>query len=110
MRMFKTLLTIFVLQVSAMALYGRGSETTSFSGVNTPIPDGTATGIQDVRSITSEIVELTAVRIRLKISGNFNARGLLFTTMSGQPTLLFSNTKDPGHNILKAGPGDVVPQ
>ena len=45
-----------------------------------------------------------------KISGNFNARGLLFTTMSGQPTLLFSNTKDPGHNILKAGPGDVVPQ
>jgi len=45
-----------------------------------------------------------------KISGNFNARGLRFTTMSGQPTLLFSNIKDPGgHNILQAGPGDVVP-
>jgi len=44
------------------------------------------------------------------ISGNFNARGLLFTTMSGQPTLLFSNIKDPGgHNILQAGPGDIVP-
>jgi hypothetical protein len=42
-----------------------------------------------------------------KISGAFNARGLLFTTMSGQPTLLFSNTA--GHNILKAGPGDIVP-
>jgi hypothetical protein len=42
-----------------------------------------------------------------KISGTFNARGLLFTTMSGQPTLLFSNTA--GHNILKAGPGDIVP-
>src|SRR5882762_3310179 len=72
MRMFKTLLTMFVLPVSATALYGLGSETTSFNGVNTPIPDGTATGIQDVRTITSEIVELTAVRIRLKISGNFN--------------------------------------
>jgi hypothetical protein len=46
-------------------------------------------------------------RVIGKISGTFNARGLLFTTMSGQPTLLFSNTA--GHNILKAGPGDVVP-
>ena len=28
----------------------------------------------------------------------------------GDPTLLFSNIKDPGgHNILQAGPGDVVP-
>jgi hypothetical protein len=42
-----------------------------------------------------------------KISGAFNARGLLFTTMAGKPTLLFSNTA--GHNILKAGPGDIVP-
>jgi len=42
-----------------------------------------------------------------KISGAFNARGLLFTTMSGQPTLLFSNTRNG--TILKAGPGDIVP-
>lgn len=42
-----------------------------------------------------------------KISGAFNARGLLFTTISGQPALLFSNTRDG--TILKAGPGDVVP-
>src|SRR5206468_1119810 len=40
-------------------------------------------------------------------SGAFNARGLLFTTMSGQPTLLFSNTRNG--TILKAGPGDIVP-
>jgi hypothetical protein len=32
---------------------------------------------------------------------------MLFTTMSGQPTLLFSNIL--GHNILKAVPGDIVP-
>ena len=42
-----------------------------------------------------------------KISGAFNPRGLLFTTMSGKPTLLFSNTVDG--TILKAGPGDIVP-
>ena len=42
-----------------------------------------------------------------KISGAFNARGLLFTTRSGQPTLLFSNTRNG--TILQAGPGDIVP-
>jgi hypothetical protein len=42
-----------------------------------------------------------------KITGAFNARGLTFTTISGQPTLLFSNTRNG--TILKAGPGDIVP-
>jgi len=41
------------------------------------------------------------------ISGAFNARGLLFTTISGQPTLLFSNTRNG--TILQAGPGDIDP-
>jgi hypothetical protein len=42
-----------------------------------------------------------------KITGSFNPRGLLFTTISGKPTLLFSDTASGG--ILKAGPGDIVP-
>jgi hypothetical protein len=43
-----------------------------------------------------------------KITGTFSARGLLFTTMSGQPTtLLFSNIL--GNKIQKAMPGDIVP-
>jgi hypothetical protein len=42
-----------------------------------------------------------------KITGAFNARGLTFTTMSGQPTLLFSNIRNG--TILKAGLGDIVP-
>jgi hypothetical protein len=42
-----------------------------------------------------------------KITGAFNPRGLLFTTISGQPTLLFSNTRNG--TILKVGPGDIVP-
>jgi hypothetical protein len=42
-----------------------------------------------------------------RISGTFNPRGLLFTTISGSPTLLFSDTL--GHRILRAGPGDIVP-
>lgn len=42
-----------------------------------------------------------------KITGAFNPRGMLFTTIGGKPTLLFSNSA--AGNILKAGPGDIVP-
>jgi hypothetical protein len=41
-----------------------------------------------------------------RISGMFNPRGLLFTTMSGAPALLFSDTRNSV--IQRAGPGDVV--
>jgi hypothetical protein len=42
-----------------------------------------------------------------QISGTFNPRGLLFTTISGKPTLLFSDTLNGF--IQSAGPGDIVP-
>jgi hypothetical protein len=41
-----------------------------------------------------------------RISGTFNSRGLLFTTISGSPTLLFSDTSIGV--IRRAGPGDIV--
>jgi hypothetical protein len=42
-----------------------------------------------------------------RISGMFSPRGLLFTTLSGSPSLLFSDISTG--KILKAGPGDIVP-
>jgi hypothetical protein len=42
-----------------------------------------------------------------RISGTFNPRGLLFTTISGSPTLLFTDTSTGV--IQRAGPGDIVP-
>jgi hypothetical protein len=41
-----------------------------------------------------------------RISGQFNPRGLLFTTISGDATLLFSDTSQG--TVRRAGPGDVV--
>ena len=41
------------------------------------------------------------------IAGTFSPRGLLFTTISGEPTLLFSDIS--AGQILRAGPRDVVP-
>ncbi|HEY3207972.1 MAG TPA: hypothetical protein VGJ58_13550 [Gaiellaceae bacterium] len=42
-----------------------------------------------------------------KISGMFSPRGLLFTTLSSGPSLLFSDISTG--RILRAGPGDVAP-
>jgi hypothetical protein len=42
-----------------------------------------------------------------RISGSFNPRGLLFTTLSGNPSLLFSDTSTGV--IRRAGTGDIVP-
>jgi hypothetical protein len=42
-----------------------------------------------------------------RISGSFNPRGLLFTTLSGDSSLLFSDTSTGV--IRRAGPADIVP-
>jgi hypothetical protein len=42
-----------------------------------------------------------------RISGTFNPRGLLFTTLAGNPSLLFSDVSIGV--IRRAGPGDIVP-
>jgi hypothetical protein len=42
-----------------------------------------------------------------RISGTFNPRGLLFTTLAGNASLLFSDTSTGV--IRRAGPGDIVP-
>jgi hypothetical protein len=41
-----------------------------------------------------------------RISGSFNPRGLLFTTLSGEPSLLFSDTSTGV--VRRAGPADIV--
>jgi hypothetical protein len=42
-----------------------------------------------------------------RISGTFNPRGLLFTTLAGNASLLFSDVSTDA--IQRAGPGDIVP-
>jgi hypothetical protein len=42
-----------------------------------------------------------------RISGSFNPRGLLFTTLAGNASLLFSDVSTDV--VRRAGPGDIVP-
>ena len=61
-----------VFQTGGTAVFAQFSQTNAFPAVNAAIPDGLVAGMQDSRTITSDITNITAVRVRLKVSGNFN--------------------------------------
>jgi hypothetical protein len=48
------------------------AETHSFTGLNQAIPDGNASGLSDVRTVTSAVANLSGVRVRLHVAGEFN--------------------------------------
>ncbi|MGC3959113.1 MAG: MBG domain-containing protein [Verrucomicrobiota bacterium] len=54
--------------------------------MNLAIPDGDAAGRQDIRNLASDIVQITSVRVRLQVVGEFNGDlyGYLRHTNSGQ--------------------------
>ena len=53
-------------------LQGQLIETHSFTNLNKAIPDGKAYGMSDIQTVSSDISNLTAVRIKLQIAGEFN--------------------------------------
>jgi subtilisin-like proprotein convertase family protein len=56
----------------ALCVNAQVSETNSYSNVNKPVPDGNAAGLSDVRTINSAIANLSAVRVKVRITGEFN--------------------------------------
>lgn len=65
---------ILILAVFALAPVARAqtSQTNVFSGVNQAVPDGNASGMSDVHVVSSPITELSRVRVKLRIAGEFN--------------------------------------
>ena len=47
-------------------------ETHTFNALNRAIPDGNASGLSDLRVVSSAIAELSRVRVSLRIQGEFN--------------------------------------
>ncbi|MBI3849301.1 MAG: Ig-like domain repeat protein [Verrucomicrobia bacterium] len=72
MNVQKAVTALLVLNAGVAALYGQFAQTNIFSGFNLSIPDANPVGVQDLRSVVSDIVRITSVRVRLKISGEFN--------------------------------------
>ena len=57
--------------VSPPLLQGQITETYTFT-TNRVVPDGNASGLHDVRSVSSAISQIASVKVRLKINGDFN--------------------------------------
>lgn len=62
--------TMFVLAASAGL--AATSETHTFSNINKAVPDGNLAGLSDTRSVTSTVSQVSSVRVRLRIAGEFN--------------------------------------
>jgi subtilisin-like proprotein convertase family protein len=65
------LLAVFGL-TTEISLRAQTSQTNTFSAVNQSVPDGNASGLSDVHIISSPINELSRVRVKLRIAGEFN--------------------------------------
>jgi subtilisin-like proprotein convertase family protein len=72
MSLQKLIISLLVFAAGEAGLEGQFAQTNNFNGVNLSIPDGDLDGVQDVRSVVSDITQITSVRVWLKVSGNFN--------------------------------------
>ena len=58
--------------LAGLPLRGQVLDIHSFTNLNKSVPDGNAAGLSDVETFSSPIVTLTAVRVKLKVAGEFN--------------------------------------
>ncbi len=65
------LLLGFLAAASPSLLQGQITETHTFT-TNRVVPDGNASGLHDVRSVSSTIAQIASVKVRLKLTGEFN--------------------------------------
>lgn len=72
MHKYKVLLGLCLLAATALTTRAQLVETHSYTNLNRSIPDGSAVGLRDTRSVTSAVTQITGVRVRLKVNGEFN--------------------------------------
>src|SRR2546425_3815248 len=65
------LLMVLLAAASPPLLQAQITEAYTFT-TNRVVPDGNASGLQDVRSLNSAIAQIASVKVRLRISGEFN--------------------------------------
>jgi hypothetical protein len=61
-----------LLMSGSLPLRAQITKTNSFTNLNKVIPDGNSSGLHDVRTISSTIPQLSSVRLKLRVTGEFN--------------------------------------
>lgn len=67
-----TMLLLALLLASTSLRATQTNEAHAFASVNKPVPDGSPSGVIDPRTVSSAIVNLSTVRVKLRIDGEFN--------------------------------------
>ena len=63
---------ILALAVGVSPVRGDVSENNVFANILRPIPDGNSLGIEDVRTIVSDIASITSVQVHVTVAGDYN--------------------------------------
>ncbi|MBC8002949.1 MAG: Ig-like domain repeat protein, partial [Opitutaceae bacterium] len=71
MRLQHLTLTLLLL-LAGWRSFAQTNETHSFTNLNRTIPDGNYSGLSDVRAVSSAVANMTALRVKLKVAGEFN--------------------------------------
>ncbi len=73
MKRLEAILTALLLVAGALRVEAQLTETYSFTNLNKSVPDGNAAGLSDVKTnLSSSLANLSAVRVKLQIAGEFN--------------------------------------
>jgi hypothetical protein len=65
------LIALFAI-TTRLSVHAQLSQTNVFSGINQSVPDGNASGSSDRQLVSSSITELSRVRVKLRVAGEFN--------------------------------------
>src|ERR1017187_8492662 len=71
MKTLKAILMVLLAAVSPLLLQAQTTESFTFT-TNRLVPDGNFSGLSDVRTVTSAVGNISSLKVRLKVTGEFN--------------------------------------
>jgi len=71
MKSLKVILLVLLAAVSPLLLQAQTTESFTFT-TNRLVPDGSFSGLSDVRTITSAVGNISSLQVRLKLTGEYN--------------------------------------
>src|SRR5437762_9392051 len=72
MKLHRSLPVTLTLLITCLRAVGQTTETYSFGDLPQPVPDGNTTGMSDRRTVSSVIANISALRVKLDVAGEFN--------------------------------------
>ena len=100
MKTLKILILSVLLTVTAAArLQAQTTESFTFT-TNRLVPDGNPSGLSDVQSVNSTIANITSLKVRLKVTGEFNGDLYGYLRHSGGFTILLNRPGKTATNPL----------